>query len=99
MTLPWGHATEGTISHPDVLRCGISNRSTSAGVKTRIYRIATFTAGSTSISGHPLTREEYSFARDGLPEPPLWVLPPHPPDVGDRSGLDFNYGLQMVTLR
>ena len=29
VTLLWGHATEGTISYLDVLRCGISNRSTS----------------------------------------------------------------------
>jgi len=30
LTLPWGHATEGTLSYPAVLRRGISNRPTSA---------------------------------------------------------------------
>jgi hypothetical protein len=30
VTLPWGHATGRTISHANVLRCGISNRPMSA---------------------------------------------------------------------
>ena len=54
-------------------------------VKIRSYRIATFTAGSTSISGHPLTRRNTVSHGTGLPEPPLWVLPAHPPDVGGSA--------------
>src|SRR5690242_8480447 len=39
LTLPVGvHATEGTISYLDMLRCGISNRPMSARDQTRTLR-------------------------------------------------------------
>ena len=41
LTLPWGHATEGTISYPAVLHCGISNRPKSARGQAKAEQDAT----------------------------------------------------------
>src|SRR6516165_10929074 len=51
LTLPRGHATEGTISHPDVLRCGIATRLMSAGGPPPEVAVYTLMSAPTS-SGH-----------------------------------------------
>jgi len=49
-----GGATERTISHLDVLRCGISNRSTSArGLVSRVPPVQTALRNCTRDEGRP----------------------------------------------